>query len=60
MGKFFIGWAVFVIVGVIGWVMNIMKLFEVDLILSQLTMVEVLRIIGIFLAPLGTVMGYFV
>lgn len=44
---------------VVGWVMNIISL--VGLGLDQALTVEgVLRIVGIPLAPLGAVMGYFV
>lgn len=42
----------------IGWVLNIVKLFDVGP-MAGWTFFEVLRIIGIFLAPLGGLMGWF-
>lgn len=55
---FFAQVAIILIVGV-GWVLNIIDL--VALGFDQfLTIEAVLRIIGIPLAPLGAVMGYFV
>ena len=40
----------------IGWVMNIMDLVKMDLTLTGLC---VLKIIGVFIPPLGAVMGWF-
>ena len=37
-----------------GWVANIVKLVSSDII----TTLEIVRIIGIFLAPLGAILGY--
>lgn len=45
--------------GAIGWVMNIFKLVTTDLALAEFTMLEVCRVIGIFLAPLGSILGLF-
>ena len=41
---------------VFGWVWNIVKL--VDMIPSDFTAMLVLRCIGIFMAPLGAVLGF--
>jgi len=49
-------WFVLVVGGMIGWVLNIIKL--VGMIDSEITTMFVLRIVGIFAAPLGAVLGY--
>ena len=46
------------IIGAIGWAWNIVKLFGFDGPLAEIGMLEVLRIIGIFLAPLGAILGW--
>lgn len=45
------------IVGVIGWIMNIMTIAgsSFDVLSGML----ILRVIGIFVAPLGAVLGFF-
>lgn len=43
--------------GLIGWVMNIVDLFDQSF--TPLTAVAVLRVVGIFVPPLGAVMGWF-
>lgn len=45
-----------IIVLVIGWVMNIVKLVSCDFIVST---EGVLRVVGIFVAPMGGILGYF-
>jgi hypothetical protein len=42
---------------VVGWVMNIITLVDADF--ANITGLLVLRVIGIFIAPLGGVLGYF-
>lgn len=42
---------------VVGWVMNIVAIFHINL--SAIDMLGVLRLIGIFVAPLGSVLGLF-
>lgn len=39
-----------------GWIANIVKIFGMSF--DPLTAEAVLRVVGIFLAPLGAVMGY--
>lgn len=41
-----------------GWVSNIVKLVTFGGAISEMGMLELVRIVGIFLAPLGAVMGY--
>jgi prepilin-type N-terminal cleavage/methylation domain-containing protein len=48
-------WILIVFVSAWGWVWNIIKLADMD---SGVTGLFVLRIIGIFLAPLGVVVGF--
>jgi len=43
------------IFGLIGWILNIISIFNTENILSG---VFVIRAIGVFMAPLGSVMGY--
>jgi len=45
------------LLGVIGWVWNIVKIAGNDF--GVITGMLVLRVIGIFIAPLGAVLGYF-
>jgi hypothetical protein len=49
-------WLVLAIISIVGWVSNIVKLY--DLGLDPLTGEVVIRVVGIFVAPLGVVMGY--
>lgn len=49
------GFLALLIGGVIGWVLNIVALVGMETVLSGL---GVLRIIGIFLAPIGAVLGF--
>ena len=42
---------------VVGWIMNIVDLFDQSF--TPLTAVAVLRVVGIFVPPLGAVMGFF-
>jgi len=43
--------------GVVGWVMNIVDIVNSDF--SSITGMLVVRIIGVFVPPLGAVLGYF-
>lgn len=45
-----------VLVAVGGWVANIVKLFGSDF--SPLTGEVVLRVVGVFVAPLGAILGF--
>ena len=47
--------AVLAIAGVIGWLINIAKLVGGDMVITG---EFILRIIGIFVFPLGGIMGY--
>lgn len=47
---------VVMVAGIIGWVLNLVKIFGSDF--SDITGLLVLRIIGAFVAPLGAVLGY--
>lgn len=46
------------LVALVGWVMNIVDIFHSNF--SNITGELVLRIVGIFIAPLGYIMGLFV
>lgn len=45
-----------VILGAIGWIWNIVKIAGSSF--SEITGMLVLRIVGIFVAPLGAILGY--
>jgi hypothetical protein len=48
-------WIAFVLVAVVGWVMNIVAIAGAE----SITGMVVVRLIGVFMAPLGAVLGYF-
>jgi hypothetical protein len=50
-------WAVILFAGIGGWIANIYKLVGASF--DPLTGLVVLRCIGIFVAPLGSVLGFF-
>lgn len=60
LGKAFaaVAWLAIIIAFVVGWVWNIVTLFGFDGPVSEMGMMEMLRIIGIFLAPVGAVLGW--
>lgn len=43
----------------IGWVMNIVKLIGFTGTIAAFGVIEILRVVGIFIAPLGAVLGWF-
>ena len=49
-------WAVVVIAGIIGWVFNIINICSIDNL--EWSGPVILQIVGIFVAPLGAVLGY--
>lgn len=55
MGALFI--LLFWVTFLIGWVLNIVAVFHTSL--SAIDMLGVLRLIGIFVAPLGSFLGLF-
>lgn len=46
------------VLGVVGWISNIVRLVHDFPVINHSTTIVVLRIIGIIFAPLGSVMGY--
>ena len=48
-------WIALAIVSIVGWGLNIIKLFGADTISGEV----VVRVIGVFAAPLGAILGYF-
>ena len=58
MWGFGLGYLILWLVLGIGWVVNIFKLV-MGVGADPLTSMEVLRIIGIFIAPLGGIVGWF-
>lgn len=47
------------VAGIVGWLWNIVKLFQVSVPISEFGIMEVMRIIGIFVAPIGSIIGFF-
>ncbi|HGM6831998.1 TPA: hypothetical protein ACKQCE_000532 [Serratia marcescens] len=54
-----IGMFAFVIAAVIGWIMNIWKIIDSGFVLAEWGGMQVARVIGVFVAPLGAVLGWF-
>lgn len=50
-------WAALWVLGAIGWVLNIITIAGSSF--DHITGILVLRIIGVFVAPIGAVLGYF-
>lgn len=46
------------IIVMVGWVWNIIKLVGTEIPVTEFGAIEILRIVGIILFPLGTVMGF--
>lgn len=47
------------IAGFIGWILNICKIIDSGFVLAEWGGMQVARVIGVFLAPLGAVLGWF-
>ena len=45
------------LIGIVGWIMNIVAIAHANI--NEISGLLILRIIGIFVAPLGAVLGYF-
>lgn len=56
MGSFGLIWLVVVIGVIVGWIMNI---FDVIGVSTPLNAEDALHIVGIFIVPLGAIMGIF-
>ena len=48
---------VFTVVFIVGWIWNIVQIVHSSF--SPLTGLLIMRIIGVFMAPVGAVLGYF-
>ncbi|CUA90975.1 hypothetical protein Ga0061061_11727 [Chelatococcus sambhunathii] len=53
-----LAWLVIVLTALVGWVMNIIAL--VGMLDGAVTALFIARIVGVFIAPLGAVLGLFV
>ncbi|HEJ7888695.1 hypothetical protein [Serratia quinivorans] len=54
-----IGMSVLGIAAVIGWIMNVWKIIDTGFVLAEWGGLQVARVIGVFVAPLGAVLGWF-
>ncbi|WP_145541867.1 hypothetical protein [Yersinia alsatica] len=59
MEKLIIGFYVLMFLAVGGWIANIYKLATYGFALADWSGMQVARVIGIFVAPLGAVLGFF-
>lgn len=55
--KYVLFWLIVLVVVGIGWVMNIIDLLGTSF--DPITGLAILRVVGIFIPPLGAVLGYF-
>lgn len=56
VGGFGLVWLVIVVSMIVGWIMNIFDVFGVS---TPLNAEDALHIVGIFIVPLGAIMGIF-
>ena len=47
------------VVVLVGWVLNIISLINLAITGSPITLLVLLKIVGIFIPPLGALLGYF-
>jgi len=50
-------WLGLILTGIVGWIMNVVAVFHMNF--DTINGEMVLRLIGIFVAPLGSIMGLF-
>lgn len=55
--KVYIGIIVVFLIGIGGWIANIVKL--IGMIDGGITAMFIARIVGVFAAPIGTILGFF-
>lgn len=48
-----------VVLAIGGWVANVVKIITTGFVISQWGGLEVARCIGVFIAPLGSILGFF-
>ncbi|MCP1651662.1 hypothetical protein [Pseudomonas nitroreducens] len=52
-------WLALLIAGAVGWGMNIYKIVNTGFVFAQWGGMEIARCIGVFVPPLGALLGYF-
>jgi hypothetical protein len=57
MNKLLGVWGVVVVVGIGGWIANVVKL--IGMLGGEITAMFVARCVGVFAAPLGAILGFF-
>jgi hypothetical protein len=50
--------AIVLLLGVGGYIANIVKVFSIGIAIGQWGGMEVIRVIGVFIPPLGAILGY--
>jgi hypothetical protein len=51
-------WALVGLAAIAGWVMNIIKIIDSGFVLAQWGGLQVARVIGVFIPPLGMILGW--
>lgn len=51
-------WALVGLAAIAGWVMNIIKIIDSGFVLAQWGGLQVARVIGVFIPPLGAILGW--
>lgn len=59
LGTFLGTWGAVTLVILVGWIMNIVAVFQMATADTPLTALFILRIVGIFVEPLGAILGFF-
>ncbi|EPY4328932.1 hypothetical protein ACXDJA_002557 [Klebsiella variicola] len=50
---------IIVVLAIGGWIANIVKIITTGFVISQWGGLDVARCIGVFIAPLGSILGFF-
>ncbi len=59
MNKIYVAFVAIWIIAIIGWIMNIVKIVDSGFVVAQWGGMQVLRVVGVFIAPIGAVIGWF-
>lgn len=52
-------WSLVGLAAIVGWIMNIFKIIDSGFVLAQWGGLQVARVIGVFMPPLGAILGWF-
>ncbi len=57
-GTAWVMWFAICIAGLTGWVLNLVKIFQIGFTVAEWGGFEVARVIGVFIFPLGAALGW--